>query len=76
MKYNERSWGIEVIAYIKRKISNSSIVFQDATGEEGIKVESGRTNFPDVLLYSDKNSGIIFNGWELREGEKNKLPVG
>jgi hypothetical protein len=29
-------------------------------------MESGRTKFPDILLFTDKVSGIIFNGWELK----------
>lgn len=27
---------------------------------------SGRTKFPDILLFSNKTSGLIFNGWELK----------
>lgn len=27
---------------------------------------SGRTKFPDILLFIDKISGVIFNGWELK----------
>ena len=27
---------------------------------------SGRTKFPDILLFVDKVSGVIFNGWELK----------
>ena len=29
------------------------------------KLESGRTN-PDILLFTDRISGIVFNGWELK----------
>lgn len=27
---------------------------------------SGRTKFPDILLFVDKVSGVVFNGWELK----------
>lgn len=29
-------------------------------------MKSGRTKFPDILLFVDKTSGVIFNGWELK----------
>lgn len=29
-------------------------------------MKSGKTKFPDVLLFVDKTSGVIFNGWELK----------
>lgn len=41
-------------------------VFQDATNDTGLKTEKGRTKFPDILLFVDKTSGIVFNGWELK----------
>lgn len=66
MQKNERSWAIEVISYIKNKVSTNQFRFEDATGEDSLRIASGKTNFPDVILYTDKISGVIFNGWELK----------
>ncbi|RIV51353.1 SAM-dependent DNA methyltransferase [Flagellimonas taeanensis] len=64
--YNERAWSGQIISWIKQAINNGTTLFQDATNDEGLKVASGRTKFPDVLLFIDKVSGIVFNGWELK----------
>ena len=66
MKLNERVWAGQIIAWIKEEIALGKTIFQDATNDAGIKVASGRTKFPDILLFSDKVSGIVFNGWELK----------
>ena len=66
MKLNERAWSGQIIAWIKESINNGTTIFQEATNDEGIKVASGRTKFPDILLFTDKVSGIVFNGWELK----------
>ncbi len=66
MKLNERAWSGQIIAWIKEAINNGTTVFQEATNDEGIKVASGRTKFPDILLFTDKISGVVFNGWELK----------
>lgn len=66
MKLNERAWSGHIIAWIKELITSGKTVFQDATNDEGIKVASGKTKFPDILLFSDKIAGIVFNGWELK----------
>lgn len=66
MKLNERVWAGQIISWIKQSINNGTTLFQDATNDEGLKVASGRTKFPDVLLFTDKVSGIVFNGWELK----------
>ncbi|MDR3669179.1 MAG: N-6 DNA methylase [Ignavibacteriaceae bacterium] len=63
---NERAWSGQIISWIKESINNGTSIFQDATNDEGIKVESGSTKFPDVLLFLDKIAGIVFNGWELK----------
>lgn len=65
-KFNERAWAGQLIAWIQEAIVNGTTVFQHASNDEGIKVASGRTKFPDVLLFTDKVSGIVFNGWELK----------
>lgn len=66
IKRNERDWAGQLISWIKLSIENRTTVFEDATNDTGIKLDSGRTKFPDVLLFTDKVSGIIFNGWELK----------
>lgn len=66
MKLNERAWSGQIISWIKQAINDGTTIFQDATNDEGIKVSSGRTKFPDILLFVDKVSGIVFNGWELK----------
>lgn len=66
MKLNERAWAGQIISWIKQSINDGTTIFQDATNDEGLKVASGRTKFPDVLLFTDKVSGIVFNGWELK----------
>ena len=66
MKLNERAWAGQIISWIKQSINDGTTLFQDATNDEGIKLASGKTKFPDVLLFIDKISGIVFNGWELK----------
>ncbi len=66
MKFNERAWAGQIISWIKLAISDGTTIFQDATNDEGLKLASGRTKFPDVLLFIDKISGVVFNGWELK----------
>jgi hypothetical protein len=66
MKRNERDWAGQLISWIQEAIRDERTIFEDATNDTGIKLESGRTKFPDVLLFTDKVSGIVFNGWELK----------
>lgn len=66
IKRNERDWAGQLISWIKDAINKKTTVFQDVTNDTGVKMESGRTKFPDVLLFTDKISGIVFNGWELK----------
>lgn len=66
IKRNERDWAGQLISWIKLAIENRTTVFEDATNDTGVKMESGRTKFPDILLFTDKVSGIVFNGWELK----------
>ncbi len=65
-KMNERAWAGQIISWIKETITAGETIFEDATNDEGIKLKSGRTKFPDILLFIDKISGIVFNGWELK----------
>lgn len=66
IKRNERDWAGQLISWIKSAIENGTTSFEDATNDTGVKMESGRTKFPDILLFTDKVSGVIFNGWELK----------
>lgn len=66
MKLNERAWAGQIISWIKQAINDGTTLFEEATNDEGIKLASGKTKFPDVLLFIDKISGIVFNGWELK----------
>lgn len=66
MRLNERAWAGQIISWIKQAIHDKTTLFQDATNDEGLKVVSGKTKFPDVLLFTNKISGIVFNGWELK----------
>lgn len=66
IRRNERDWAGQLISWIKSAIDKKATVFQDVTNDTGVKLESGRTKFPDILLFTDKISGVIFNGWELK----------
>ena len=65
-KINERTWSGHIVSWIKDAISRGKTIFQDATNDQGVKLETKVTKFPDILLFSDKISGVIFNGWELK----------
>lgn len=64
-KYNERSWGIDLISEINTILATKDILIKKAGGENGLKVGS-KTLFPDVLLFADYSSGKILQGWELK----------
>lgn len=63
---NERDWAGQLISWLKAAIENHATIFQDVTNDTSIKADKGRTKFPDVLLFIDKTSGVVFNGWELK----------
>lgn len=66
LKRNERDWAGQLISWLKAIIDKRQTIFQDATNDTSIRMASGRTKYPDILLFTDKTSGIIFNGWELK----------
>ncbi len=66
MKRNERDWAGQLVSWIKSAIESRTTIFQDVTNDTSVKMESGRTKFPDILLFIDKVSGVVFNGWELK----------
>ena len=63
--YNERSWAIDLIGYIKQLALQNNRTIKDAGGEQTIRVEGGSL-FPDVLLYGDRSTARILQGWELK----------
>jgi len=66
IKRNERDWAGQLISWLKDAINKGRTSFEDATNDTGVKLSSGKTKFPDILLFSNKTSGVIFNGWELK----------
>ena len=54
IKRNERDWAGQLISWIKSAIEHGTTVFEDATNDTGVKMESGRTKFPDFLLLPTK----------------------
>lgn len=66
IKRNERDWAGQLISWLKDAINKGMTSFEDATNDTGVRLSSGRTKFPDILLFVDKISGVIFNGWELK----------
>ena len=46
MKLNERAWAGQIISWIKQSINDGTTLFEEATNDEGIKLASGKRNFP------------------------------
>ena len=65
MVYNERSWAIDLIGYLKLLVTQNNRSIKDAGGERTIKSEGGSL-FPDVLLFGDRSTARILQGWELK----------
>ena len=63
--YNERSWAIDVIGHIKHITRQTNRAIKDAGGEQTIRSEGGAL-FPDVLLFGDRATARILQGWELK----------
>ena len=63
--YNERAWAIDLIAHIKRIAARTNRPVKDAGGERTIGAEGGSL-FPDVLLFGDRETARILQGWELK----------
>lgn len=64
-RYNERSWAIDLIGHIKLVVSNNNRSIKDAGGEQTVSVNGGSL-FPDVLLFGDRSTARILQGWELK----------
>ncbi len=63
--YNERSWAIDLISYLKHLVQQSERPIKDAGGERTIRTDGGAL-FPDVLLFGDRSTACILQGWELK----------
>ncbi len=63
--YNERSWAIDLIGYIKTVASQTNRSIKDAGGEQSVRTKGGIL-FPDVLLFGDRSTARILQGWELK----------
>ena len=50
VKRNERDWAGQLISWLKSAIEKKVTIFQDATNDTGIKMESGKTKFPHIFL--------------------------
>jgi|APSaa5957512622_1039677.scaffolds.fasta_scaffold00914_20 hypothetical protein len=66
MVKNERVFSGHVVSWVLKLISEKKTIFEEVTNDESLKVDSGKTLYPDILLFTDKISGTIFNGWELK----------
>jgi len=64
-RYNERAWAIDLISYINSIIDKNKPI-QRAGGEYSVSKDF-QTLFPDVLLFGDKSTGNILQGWELKK---------
>lgn len=63
--YNERSWAIDLIGHIKSLSNKNNRSIKDAGGEQTVRVDGGSL-FPDVLLFGDRETARILQGWELK----------
>ncbi len=63
--YNERSWAIDLIGHLKKLAHQVNRPVKDAGGENTVRSEGG-VLFPDVLLYGDRETARILQGWELK----------
>ncbi len=63
--YNERSWAIDLIGHLKHLVQQGERPIKDAGGERTIRTEGGAL-FPDVLLFGDRSTARILQGWELK----------
>lgn len=63
--YNERSWAIDLIGHLKHLATRNNRAIKDASGEQTVRAEGGSL-FPDVLLFGDRSTVRILQGWELK----------
>ncbi len=63
--YNERAWAIDLIGLLKHLAARNHRSIKDVGGERTIRTEGGSL-FPDMLLFGDKTTARILQGWELK----------
>jgi hypothetical protein len=63
LRYNERSWAIDLISLVNQKAPDLRGPVRRAGGEHTLSADNGRL-FPDVLLFGD--GSCIAMGWELK----------
>lgn len=66
VRKNERSWAIEMISQINLIADKNDLKIKRAGGESTISYNQGKSMFPDVILYGDKELTSILQGWELK----------
>lgn len=63
--YTERSWAIDLIGHLKLLAGKNNRPIKGVGGELTINSDGGKL-FPDVLLFGDKATQQILQGWELK----------
>lgn len=69
LKYNERSWGIDLVSYINQVLLEINLPIKKAGGEFTIHTENKTQLFPDLVLFSDILGSTAVQGWELKMPE-------
>jgi len=65
LKYNERSWAIDIISEINSFVGDRNLTIKRAGGEHGLSGQ-GNTLFPDTILFGDQIGITAIQGWELK----------
>ena len=63
--YNERAWALDLVGHIKGIVGTANRSIQAVGGERTVNVDGGAL-FPDVLLFGDRATARILQGWELK----------
>lgn len=63
--YNERSWAIDLIGHLKQLAARDHRTIKEVGGEQTVNVDGGSL-YPDVLLFGDRATARILQGWELK----------
>ena len=66
VRKNERSWAIEMISQVNLLADKYDLAIKRAGGESTISYGNGKSMFPDVILYGNKELTDILQGWELK----------
>lgn len=71
-KANEREFAGQVISWIKEKLKEGGLPFENATNDSGL-YGLPTVKFPDVLLTLDFEGHRPFCGWELKTPKMEKM---